>query len=197
MQDYFQKFEAIITDKYMPFHSLYSPGLSRSQIFNITKQYNVILCEDIIQLFEWTNGAVKGNVGDTRLFGGFWLLGLEGTLSHWNRYTQDVLRQYSSSENRLPIFGEDFGVMRLVDCESGFITPMISEYNSPDQQGELPILFDSLPKMIEHFTDCYEEEVYFFDEEDNAFIFDESISKEQVIARRRFSHLKYWGGTDL
>jgi hypothetical protein len=197
MQDCFQKFESIISDKYMPFRSLYSPGLPIDKILTISNDYNITLCEDIIQLFEWTNGHISGNVGDTRLFGGFWLLGLEGSLSHWNKYTKNVLRQHGPLGNKLPIFGEDFGVMRLVDFETGFITPMISEYNSPDEQGELPIIFDSLPKMIEHFTDCYKEEVYFFDEDDNEFIFDEKISEEQVIARRRFSHLKYWGGTGL
>jgi hypothetical protein len=170
-QEILKEFEEVITEKYMPFRQLCVQGLSRDEILRYFIEDSIISHEDIIQLYQWSNGtAYSGR--DSALFDAYYLMPLKFALSEWSD-VRETLNEFSLDENQMPIFDDDFGEKCVVNMETGVVSYMYSANHYFGDDGNLRVMYKSLPEMIETITQRYRDEEYIF-------VLDETTGKTEI-----------------
>ena len=166
------------------------PGLSRAEIVELTKPLPFALPEEAVELFEWRNGfrgfATAKEVVPACFFEIYLPMTLQRAIDTYVMSVESIPESYNSSW--FPLFEEGGGGLYCIDCAEEIGTIWDFQSKPPIQEFALPA-FRSLTKMIATTVVCYEQDVYYWDEQ-GAFEID--FDKSADIAAQENPDAEYW-----
>ena len=167
------------------------PGLSRAEIVELTKPLPFALPEEAVELFEWRNGfrgfATAKEVVPAWFFEMYLPMTLQDAIDTYFMSVKSIPESYRSSW--FPLFQEGGGGFYCIDCveDIGTIWDFQTKLSDFNEFGL--IAFRSLTKMIATTVVCYEQDVYYWDEQ-GAFEIDFDKSAETALQEN--PDVDYW-----
>lgn len=167
----------------------FEEGIDSEYIYQISKQNNIILPSEVINLYCYKNGLKEEVLLDNDL-GHLWIIPLGIFIPF-----EDSFKAYLSNVSMsfwdkclFPLFESGGGEYILIDCDQESNTYKMLFYYSP-QVIEIVTIYDSLEKLLISTIGCFDMYIYYYDQQG---YFNVDYKKERELLKVLNPNSNYW-----
>lgn len=176
-----------LVDNNRPVVPLLQQGLTLSKIMSIADELDVVLTNELLELYKWRNGTEKKGgyiLGDVDFFPGFHFLPLEHSVAYYKSFVRDT----RWDKSWFPIFANGGGDFFVTKCYDEFRenSEIIGFMRDLDVQ---EVEYITLEKMLQTLCECYKRGAFYLGNE--GFI-ESKIREEAFISNEINPNLNRW-----